>query len=73
MLQGFPRFLSDDRPFQLIGRNRDNKWREWIGNVVPPKAAQMIAEEMLVTLLAKDFVLGRTIIASLFITDFKLD
>lgn len=61
MLQGFPRWLPDGRPFQLTGSNSDAKWREWIGNAVPPKAAQAIAEEMLLTLMASsvgDFIMS---------------
>lgn len=54
MLQGFPQQLRDGRPFQLMGSSSDAKWREWIGNAVPPKTAAAIAEEMLVTLMASE-------------------
>jgi site-specific DNA-cytosine methylase len=51
MLQGFPTHLPDGRPFQLEGCS-DARWRERIGNAVPPQAAQAIAETILRTLLA---------------------
>jgi site-specific DNA-cytosine methylase len=51
MLQGFPTHLTDGTPFELVGNN-DAKWRERIGNAVPPAAAQAIAETMLRSLLA---------------------
>ncbi|MFP3380269.1 DNA cytosine methyltransferase, partial [Bacillus sp. SIMBA_069] len=35
MLQGFPILLHDGTPFELVGNN-DAKWRERIGNAVPP-------------------------------------
>ncbi|MFB5268192.1 DNA cytosine methyltransferase [Paenibacillus enshidis] len=54
MLQGFPTHLQDGRPFQLIGSKKDQKWREWIGNAVPPRAAQAIAEQMMATLMASE-------------------
>lgn len=50
MLQGFPSHLPDGRPFQLVGKN-DARWRERIGNAVPPPAARAIAETMLRTLM----------------------
>lgn len=50
-LQGFPVTLHDGRPFQLTGKS-DAKWRERIGNAVPPQAAQAIAETMLRSLMA---------------------
>ncbi|MCX7570375.1 DNA cytosine methyltransferase [Tumebacillus sp. DT12] len=53
MLQGFPQTLVDGRPFQLVGKN-DARWRERIGNAVPPQAAQAIAETMLLTLMAQE-------------------
>lgn len=48
MLQSFPRFLPDGRPFQLEGCN-DAKAREYIGNAYPPDAAE---EAVKVILLA---------------------
>ncbi|CAJ1000999.1 DNA cytosine methyltransferase [Brevibacillus aydinogluensis] len=51
MLQGFPTHLTDGTPFELVGNN-DAKWRERIGNAVPPATAQAIAETMLRSLLA---------------------
>ncbi len=51
MLQGFPHHIADGTPFELVGNN-DAKWRERIGNAVPPAAAQAIAETMLRSLLA---------------------
>lgn len=51
MLQSFPRFLADGRPLQLTGKS-DAKWRERIGNAVPPDAAQAIAETVMRSMLA---------------------
>ena len=50
MLQGFPARLPDGRPFQLVGKS-DARWRERIGNAVPPPAAKAIGETMLRTLM----------------------
>jgi site-specific DNA-cytosine methylase len=50
-LQGFPTHLPDGRPFQLVGK-ADAKWRERIGNAVPPLAAKAIAEVILDALIA---------------------
>jgi site-specific DNA-cytosine methylase len=50
-LQGFPLTLPDGRPLQLAGKS-DAKWRERVGNAVPPPAAQAIAETVLRSLLA---------------------
>lgn len=52
MLQGFPILLHDGTPFELVGNN-DAKWRERIGNAVPPAAAQAIAETVLRSMLAE--------------------
>ena len=49
MLQGFPEKLNG-LPLQLAG-NSEARWRERIGNAVPPQAAQAIAETMLRTLM----------------------
>ncbi|HHY66451.1 MAG TPA: DNA cytosine methyltransferase, partial [Alicyclobacillus sp.] len=51
VLQGFPTHMPDGRPLELTGKN-DARWRERIGNAVPPAAAQAIAETMLRTLMA---------------------
>lgn len=50
-LQGFPLVMPDGRPLQLAGKS-DAKWRERIGNAVPPPAARAIAETVLRSLLA---------------------
>ncbi|MNL77390.1 hypothetical protein D3C87_2035500 [compost metagenome] len=39
MIQSFPRYLPDGRPFQLEGCS-DAKAREYIGNAYPPEAAE---------------------------------
>lgn len=49
-LQGFPLYMPDDSPVVLAGKS-DAKWRERIGNAVPPPAAQAIGEQILRTLL----------------------
>lgn len=46
MLQSFPRYLPDGRPFQLFGCN-DAKAREYIGNAVPPEAAEEMGNVIL--------------------------
>ncbi|MHA6530223.1 DNA cytosine methyltransferase [Paenibacillus sp. BAC0078] len=48
MIQSFPRYLPDGRPFQLEGCS-DAKAREYIGNAYPPDAAE---EAVKVILLA---------------------
>lgn len=62
-LQGFPTHLEDGSPLVLHGNN-DGKWREWIGNAVPPLTAKAIAETIGVALLQNDlgdtFTLGTT-------------
>lgn len=50
MLQGFPTHMPDGRPLQLTGCSQ-KRWRERIGNAVPPPAAQAIAEAMLLALV----------------------
>lgn len=47
MLQSFPRFLPDGRPFQLEGCS-DAKAREYIGNAVPPDAEEEMGNVILV-------------------------
>lgn len=49
-LQGLPLFVNG-KPLKLAG-NSDRIWREHIGNMVPPDAAQVIAEQALLALLA---------------------
>ncbi|MBP6818300.1 MAG: DNA cytosine methyltransferase [Ferrovibrio sp.] len=39
-----------DKPFWLAG-NSDSAWREWIGNAVPPDAAEAVASTIFKTLL----------------------
>ncbi|MFZ5644787.1 MAG: DNA cytosine methyltransferase [Bacillota bacterium] len=43
MLQGLPTHMRDGSPLQLAGKS-DARWRERIGNMVPPPAAKAIAE-----------------------------
>lgn len=50
-LQGFPMTLADGRPLELTGKS-DAKWRERVGNAVPPPAAQAIAETVMRSMLA---------------------
>jgi len=61
-LQGFPVTMSDGRPLTLAGKS-DAKWREHIGNAVPPPAARAIGEQILTALLASqqgEWTLGTT-------------
>lgn len=62
-LQGFPLTMSDGRPLELAG-NSDARWRERIGNAVPPPAARAIGGTILRALLpmvkGEEFVLGTT-------------
>lgn len=62
-LQSFPLRLEDGSPLVLAG-NSDSKWREWIGNAVPPMAARAIASAIGEALLQADmgetYVLGTT-------------
>ncbi len=46
MIQSFPQFLPDGRPFQLEGCS-DAKAREYIGNAVPPDAEEDMGNVML--------------------------
>lgn len=48
-LQGFPTMVNG-KPLELAGNN-EARWRERIGNAVPPPAARAIAETMLRTLM----------------------
>lgn len=54
MLQGFPTTMNDGSPLTLAG-NSDARWRERIGNAVPPPTAEAIAEEILTSFLASEF------------------
>jgi hypothetical protein len=45
--------MPDGRPLTLAG-NSDARWRERIGNMVPPDAAEAIAEEILLSFLASE-------------------
>jgi site-specific DNA-cytosine methylase len=49
MLQGFPTHLPDGRPFQLEGCS-DAKAREYIGNAVPPPAAEAMGNVILLAI-----------------------
>lgn len=51
-LQGFPTVVRG-QPLRLAG-NSQSKWRERIGNAVPPPAAEAIAGQMLLTLAHAD-------------------
>lgn len=50
-LQGFPLTMPDGSPLALDGKN-DGKWRERIGNAVPPPAAKAMGEQILQALMA---------------------
>lgn len=50
-LQGFPLAMPDGSPLLLDGKS-DSKWRERIGNAVPPPSARAIGEQILQSLLA---------------------
>ncbi|NLV16061.1 MAG: DNA cytosine methyltransferase [Syntrophomonadaceae bacterium] len=54
ILQGFPKIMSDSKPFYLTGSS-DSRWRERIGNAVPPPTAKSIGEEILISFLASEF------------------
>ena len=49
-LQGFPLYMPDGNPVVLAGKS-DARWRERIGNAVPPPAAEAIGRQMLRALL----------------------
>ncbi|MFZ5688648.1 MAG: DNA cytosine methyltransferase [Bacillota bacterium] len=49
-LQGFPLYHPDGNPVVLAGSS-DAKWRERIGNAVPPPAAKAIGQQILRALL----------------------
>jgi site-specific DNA-cytosine methylase len=50
-LQSFSLTMADGSPLTLAGKS-DARWREAIGNAVPPVAAQVIAEQILPSLMA---------------------
>lgn len=50
-LQGFPVFAADGTPLVLAGAAH-SRWRERIGNAIPPDAAEAIGEQLLRALLA---------------------
>lgn len=52
-LQGFPSHLPDGRPFQLEGCS-DAKAREYVGNAVPPDAAQGMANVILMAMVMSE-------------------
>jgi site-specific DNA-cytosine methylase len=61
-LQGFPVVLEDGSLLVLAGKS-DARWRERIGNAVPPPAARAIAEQILTALLVSEtdgWALGAT-------------
>ena len=61
-LQSFPLTMPDGSPLQLAGK-KDARWREAIGNAVPPDAAQAIAEQILPSLMAAstgEWLMGAT-------------
>lgn len=53
MIQSFPQFLPDGRPFQLEGCS-DAKAREYIGNAVPPDAAEAMGNVILLAAAQAD-------------------
>lgn len=62
VLQGFPVTLPDGRPLTLAGKS-DARWRERIGNAVPPPAARAIGEQILFALMVSakgEWALGST-------------
>lgn len=61
-LQGFPVYMPGGEPVVLAGKS-DARWRERIGNAVPPPAARAIGEQMLMALLPsieKTWAMGAT-------------
>ena len=49
-LQGFPLYMPDGMPVVLAGKS-DARWRERIGNAVPPPAAEAMGRQILRALL----------------------
>lgn len=64
-LQSFPLHRADGSAVVLAGRS-DSKWRERIGNAVPPESSRRMHEQILLALLqnalGETFVLGSTAI-----------
>jgi len=62
-LQSFPLKFADGSPVVLAGKS-DSKWRERIGNAVPPAASRRMHEQILLALLQNElgetFTLGHT-------------
>ena len=52
-LQGFPLYMADGKPLTLAGKS-DARWREAIGNAVPPPAARVIGEQILTALMMSE-------------------
>ncbi|MDU2064398.1 MAG: DNA cytosine methyltransferase [Sporomusaceae bacterium] len=50
-LQSLPLTMPDGSPLKLAGRS-DSRWREAIGNAVPPEASKAMAEQILPSLMA---------------------
>lgn len=63
-LQGLPLRMTDGSPLKLAGKS-DSRWREAIGNMVPPPAAETTGDETLLAFMASkagEWVLGSTAI-----------
>lgn len=62
-LQSFPLRFKNGRPVVLAGKS-DSKWRERIGNAVPPEASRRMHEQIVMALLQNElgesFLLGGT-------------
>ncbi|WP_337995216.1 DNA cytosine methyltransferase [Paenibacillus qinlingensis] len=52
LLQSFPQYMPDGRPFQLVGC-ADAKAREYIGNAVPPDSAEEMGNVIILLAAAK--------------------
>jgi len=62
ILQGFPLYMPDGKPLTLAGKS-DARWRERIGNAVPPPAAKVMGKQILLALMPSmknEWVLGST-------------
>ncbi|MFA5383973.1 MAG: DNA cytosine methyltransferase [Eubacteriales bacterium] len=62
ILQGFPLYMPDGKSLTLAGKS-DARWRERIGNAVPPPAAKVMASQILLALMPSmknEWVLGST-------------
>ncbi|MNI91902.1 hypothetical protein D3C73_1496250 [compost metagenome] len=60
MLQSFPQFLPDGRPFQLEGCS-DAKAREYIGNAVPREAEEEMGNFILLAAAEAEAGIGFTL------------